>query len=346
MKILVSAIIPVYNSEKFLGECIESLRNQTLKEIEMIFINDGSTDNSLEILKKYEKIDSRIKVIDQKNGGPSTARNRGIEIAKGEYLSFIDSDDWVKSNMYEKMYNESLNSSIDIIVSDMINYKSQINQYYSKELELEKGVYNYEDIQKKVMPKFFKDNSFNSMANKLFKNSIVKESNLRLDEYIYYAEDWKFNVEFFKYAKSLAYINEAFYFYRRGYDSSSSIYKDNTFEQNGVNLYKHRKEYSIYFGIDKYSGSYDFFQTTYHCLIREVYRNDINLQSKLENIKNIINNKYLIEAISILNRNELNIKQTLIYILIKYKLTFMIYIYLFSKTKLATVNCTINSLRR
>ena len=124
MKILVSAIIPVYNSEQFLEECIESLRNQTLKEIEMIFINDGSTDNSLEILNKYEKIDSRIKVINQNNSGPSVARNIGIEVATGEYISFIDSDDWIDKDMYKMMYEVARDNNLWEIVELLNTFSS------------------------------------------------------------------------------------------------------------------------------------------------------------------------------------------------------------------------------
>ena len=337
MEILISAIIPVYNSEKYLEDCIRSLMNQTLKNIEMIFINDGSTDKSLDILRMYEKLDDRIIVINQDNNGPSSARNKGIRIARGEYLSFIDSDDWIKKNMYEDMYNRSQESSIDIIVSDMISYKSQKEQYYSRELNLEDGIYKYKEIHEKVIPKLFKDNSFNSMANKLFKNSIVKKNSLKLDEDIYYAEDWKFNVDFFRYTKSLVYINQAFYFYRRGHDSSSCKYNDNTFKQNAISLYKNRKKYSMYFGIDKYSGSFDLFQTANHCLLRELNRNDINIKDKYQNIKNIIINEDLIEAINMLNTNELNIKQKLIYLLIKHKLILITYIYLFFKIKLVFI---------
>ena len=104
MKELVSIIIPIYNVEKYLTKCIESVINQTYKNLEIILVNDGSTDNSKEIIDKYSLIDSRIKVINKKNGGLSEARNAGIEIAKGDYIGFLDSDDWIELNMYEKLY--------------------------------------------------------------------------------------------------------------------------------------------------------------------------------------------------------------------------------------------------
>ena len=101
---MISVIIPIYNVEKYLTKCIESVINQTYKNLEIILVNDGSTDNSKEIIDKYSSIDSRIKVINKKNGGLSDARNVGIELAKGEYITFLDSDDWIELNMYEKLY--------------------------------------------------------------------------------------------------------------------------------------------------------------------------------------------------------------------------------------------------
>ena len=99
----ISVIVPVYKVEKFLPKCLESLINQTLKDIEIICINDGSPDNSLKILEEYAKKDSRIKIINQKNAGPSVARNNGMSAASGEYIGFVDSDDWIDLDFYEKL---------------------------------------------------------------------------------------------------------------------------------------------------------------------------------------------------------------------------------------------------
>ncbi|HTX61950.1 MAG TPA: glycosyltransferase [Methanobacterium sp.] len=113
-EIKVSIIIPVYNVEKYLEECLESLINQTLKDIEIICVNDGSTDNSIEILEEYAKKDERIKVLDKKHCGISVARNRGMEHATGEYMGFIDSDDWTDPTMFEKLYQNARLYDTDI----------------------------------------------------------------------------------------------------------------------------------------------------------------------------------------------------------------------------------------
>ena len=104
---MISVIIPIYNVEKYLEKCIQSIINQTYRNLEIILVDDGSTDSSGEIADKYKKLDNRVKVIHKINGGLSDARNKGCEIATGEYISFIDSDDYIDLNMYEKSNNEN-----------------------------------------------------------------------------------------------------------------------------------------------------------------------------------------------------------------------------------------------
>lgn len=114
----VSIIVPMYNSAKFLDRCVQSLVNQTLKDIEIILVNDASPDNSLELAKAYEEQDARIKVIDLKENIVAS-RNPGIKIAKGAYLGFVDADDWVEPEMYERLYNATDNETIDVVVCNI-----------------------------------------------------------------------------------------------------------------------------------------------------------------------------------------------------------------------------------
>ncbi len=113
---MISVIVPVYNVEKYLERCINSIANQTYKDIEIILVNDGSTDGSLEICRKYAAADNRIQVIDKPNGGLSSARNAGIAVAKGEYIGFVDSDDYIRPDMYEKLYSRITAAEADIAV--------------------------------------------------------------------------------------------------------------------------------------------------------------------------------------------------------------------------------------
>lgn len=141
---LISIIVPVYNVETYLRKCIDSLINQTLTNIEIILVNDGSTDKSGEICDEYKIKDDRIKVIHKENGGLSDARNKGLEIAKGEYLVFIDSDDWIDRCMIEKLYNLSIKYNADIVQGDYVKVYSDDYIIISDINEIEINSYNSE----------------------------------------------------------------------------------------------------------------------------------------------------------------------------------------------------------
>ena len=158
MKIKVSVIIPVYNTEDYLKECLESLVNQTLREIEILIVNDGSTDSSLEIMKEFKnKYPNIIKIFDKVNGGQASARNYALPFAQGEYLGFVDSDDWVDSTMYEEMYEKAEKEDADIVICDMVDHFPDRTVCYPSS--------RFEN-KFKVTP---------SACNKLFKRSLVKE---------------------------------------------------------------------------------------------------------------------------------------------------------------------------
>ena len=158
MKIKVSVIIPVYNTEDYLKECIESLVNQTLRESEIIIVNDGSTDSSLEIMKEFKnKYPNIIKIFDKVNGGQASARNYALPFAQGEYLGFVDSGDWVDSTMYEEMYEKAEKEDADIVICDMVDHFPDRTVCYPSS--------RFEN-KFKVTP---------SACNKLFKRSLVKE---------------------------------------------------------------------------------------------------------------------------------------------------------------------------
>ena len=117
--IQISIIIPVYNTEKYIQKCIDSLYQQNLN-IEIIFIDDGSTDNSKEIINNYSKKDDRIKVLSQNNQGPAVARNLGLEVAQGNYIAFLDSDDWIENNSLEMLYNVAIEFDVDMIMGNTL----------------------------------------------------------------------------------------------------------------------------------------------------------------------------------------------------------------------------------
>lgn len=215
-KYKVSVCIPVYNSELFLVECIESLVTQTLKDIELIFVNDGSTDRSPFILKKYAKRFTNIKIVNQANTGLGGARNAGINSASGEYIGFVDSDDFVEPSMFETLYNSAKKNNVDIAMCGVRIYPSNIT---SKRCW-------YNPYEGKISAEFLNRNT--QPWNKIVKSRLIKESSFK-----FYKEngDGVFILLMLK-AKGIVSVNEKLYNYRAGHNSMSTNYKLNLFKQS------------------------------------------------------------------------------------------------------------------
>ncbi len=204
----ISIIVPVYNVEKYLSVCLDSLLNQTLDDIEIICVNDGSTDGSLHILKEYANLDSRIKVICQENRGLAGARNTGIKAASGNYIGFVDSDDWVDDDFFEKLYNTASSSNADIARAP---YKYSYND---KEIE--------EENLTPILTKRFSNNEslgINEHSvvvwNAIYKTDFILQNNIKFDDNIYISEDIYFTANAtFKSTKTLPVI-DTYYHYRQ-----------------------------------------------------------------------------------------------------------------------------------
>lgn len=213
MNIKVSVIIPVFNAEKYILECIESLINQTLSDCEFIFVNDGSEDSGRKIIEHYQNIDLRIKLINQENQGVSVARNNGLNIATGEYVGFVDADDFIEKDMYEKLYQAATIENYDAVIS---NFEIEIEGHATKTHYLfpENTLLNKEYIQNQILPHFLKSDNLNSVCNKLFKNKLIKDYDLTFPDHIELGEDGLFNMRFFCNSDNVVYINYSGYFYR------------------------------------------------------------------------------------------------------------------------------------
>lgn len=187
----VSIIVPVWNVFKYLDNCLNSLVNQTLKDIEIIVINDGSPDNSQQIIDKYAKKYKNIVSIIKENGGQGSARNMGLDIAKGEYIGFVDSDDYVDESMYEKLYNKAIEKKYDIVICNFLNH------YPNGTTEL-------------ICCGESKLDLFGSACNKLFKKSFI--GTLRYLPKIWY-EDLNFTMKLLAKTDNYAILNEGLYHY-------------------------------------------------------------------------------------------------------------------------------------
>lgn len=191
-KNLVSIIIPVYNAHEFLDKCINSVINQTYKNIELIMINDGSTDNSLEIINSYSKKYKFIHIFDQKNSGAGAARNKGIQHATGDYLLFLDSDDYIDNDYVETLINNIGNN--DVLVS---GYKKIQNDKY---IFTKKPTYDKWSLYK-----------FNSTSCKLYLTKFIKDNNIKYSDKFKIGEDIYFNLSILSNTNKIKSINYAGY---------------------------------------------------------------------------------------------------------------------------------------
>ncbi len=202
----LSIIVPVYNSEKFLDKCIKSLLNQTMSDFELVLINDGSTDNSLEICNKYKLLDTRIKVFNQVNSGQSTARNVGIDNSTGEFIAFVDSDDWVDVNYFEKLIDACERNDADISCSSILRVRKHSRKFrinYSEEKI-------YTDCQQKVDVARVPDMCY--VWNKVYRRSFINKINLRFIEGMYF-EDVDFVTRAVYYSNKIVTVPGIYYYY-------------------------------------------------------------------------------------------------------------------------------------
>lgn len=202
----VSVIVPVYNVEKYLKRCLDSLINQTLSDIDIICINDGSKDSSLQILEQYAQKDSRIVIYNQENSGLSVARNTGLEHASGEYIGFVDSDDWVDLDFYEKLYNSAKNNNADIAVADFIREHPNKKP---KRLKLkEEKIYTTPE-DKFMICKVHREGC---VWNKIYRTEFIHSINLKFVPKMYY-EDRDFTIRSLYFSKKLVTTPNTYYRY-------------------------------------------------------------------------------------------------------------------------------------
>lgn len=207
---IISVIVPIYNVEEYIRDCLDSILNQTYDEFEVILVDDGSTDSSYEIAAEYALRDNRIKVIRQNNGGVSSARNKGLNEVSGEYLTFVDADDYIAVNYLESLVRPLQYFECDIVFSGMIDFdKSGIKN----SITLNQRSWRFESSEDCVS--FFKQELNTSPVAKLYKLSLIREYGLCFDTGLSLGEDFKFNLEYFKYIKSAYSISYSGYYYRR-----------------------------------------------------------------------------------------------------------------------------------
>ena len=309
----ISVIVPVYNVEKYIDKCLNSLVNQTLKEIEIIVVNDGSPDDSQVIIDKYVKTyPKKVKSFIKKNGGQGSARNYGLLKAKGEYIAYVDSDDWVEETMFEDMYNKALADNSDIVIcgNNVVSTDGEI-------LKVDPPL-AYNDMTLNIL--------FGKMAvwNKIYKKELLLKNNIEFRQKVWY-EDIVFSVKILFNNFKISFVDKPLYNYllRPGSTMNNSNIQRNlelidAFDEI-INYFKKNDKYYLIYEKLEFICLYHM----YICGITRIINCNVLMKRKREVIKKYINNNFKNykknNYIKYMNNNK-----KIIYILINLKLYYII----------------------
>lgn len=222
----ISVVVPVYNASQYLPKCIESILSQSFQDFELILVNDGSTDDSLDICKKYEKFDDRIIVVSQTNGGVSKARNGGLDVAKGEWVAFADADDYFLSDALSTLYERSMHAGADLVLANALKLKNG-------------NLSEMHNLKDEVLPNVIMSIKHFALWGYLFNGNIIRKYGLRFIEGLAYSEDRIFIYQMARYCKTIAFCDKPIYVYRINDASVCS-------SKNGVRKACHHIDASFY----------------------------------------------------------------------------------------------------
>ena len=230
----ISVVIPIYNVAQYLSRCLDSVCSQTFKDLEIICINDGSTDNSKKILAKYAACDERIVVVNKKNAGVSAARNDGIKIAQGKYIHFLDADDFIDTDYYEKMYNAAHNGSSDMVCSGFIT-----NTKYARNLKYKRDFIE-SDLRAKIRKTYVFTDGY--VWRYLFKKQFITKNKLLFDTDMISQEDVIFVLNAVAVANNVSFVSGTFYHYM--FNDMSALHARDAAHHKKIKMqYKIGKEY-------------------------------------------------------------------------------------------------------
>lgn len=329
----ISIVIPTYNSAKYIINLLECIKRQTYRYFEVIIIDDGSKDNTKDIVNNFinQNKEMEIHYIYKENGGVSSARNLGIENANYEYVMFLDSDDMINDNILEKLIKKRNDSKADLVVTNAkivgskkeyfprLKYENDsklpfITSIFSQNVSAHHYNFRYEFCR--------------SACSRLYINKILKDNNVRFDEKMFLFEDGFFNLTYFKYIDSVAYINEPLYTYLVENGSSSkyrsNLETENTYKIKTINQLTKEMDNNI--KIAKNIYFLDLFSKYIKNFLNNK-NNKLNNNEKTKKIKELISSELYLDILDISNFKYLNLKKKLVFILLKlhlYKLVIII----------------------
>lgn len=327
----VSVIVPVYKVEKYLNKCLESLVNQTLQDIEIIVVNDGSPDNCQSIIDNYkQKYPDKIISIVKENGGQGSARNVGLEKSNGEYIGYVDSDDYIELDMYEKLYNKAITNDYDVVICDNFVVNEKNGKKYPE--------CNYKNDHSIL------ENAFLgkiAVWNKIYKRKILVENKIKFKEKVWY-EDFAFTFKVMACTNKIAYVDKPLYNYllRKGSTMNNNNIAKNTeiFDafDDATNYLKEKKIYQKYYDLLEFNAiDHIYISTCVRVINAQVSK---KLKKKVmseilsymnKNFETYRNNKYIVS----LSKN-----RKIIYDLLEKKRYLLIKLIFFSKNVVKKIN--------
>lgn len=337
----ISIIVPVYNVEKYLHRCVNSIINQTLKEIEVILVDDESPDNCPQICDEYALKDSRIKVIHKKNEGLGLTRNAGINIATGEFIAFVDSDDWVDLTMYETLYNTAKKYQCDTVFCSFQFYTSKKEFIPQKEVnsvtffQCPKDIRNFMLDMVAPLPHYMSDVKYAmSTCKAIYSRNIIKNGNIHfLSERKILSEDLFFNLSYLNLAKKICFLPEYFYNYAYNPKSLSHTYSIQKYEKYKDFFNALELQLKKIFSQEEYNIHLSRLQLLYLRHNVNAIFNHYNKKLREKEILKILDDPYWKDTLQSYPMHQLPLKHRVFYQTLKNKHYFLITVLLFLKNK-------------
>ncbi|GAA4274183.1 glycosyltransferase family 2 protein [Aquimarina gracilis] len=295
---LISVIVPIYNAEKYLDRCIDSICNQSYKNLEIILVNDGSKDNSLAICNTFASKDHRIQIIDISNQGVSNARNTGLKTATGDFIQFLDSDDFMTKEYIETLYDCMQNNEGDYVICGIKSLNNELEEldYW----EAGNHAFDMKTPDEDVLYQLFDKFLMFGPVNKLYKRGLLQKSNIFFDTSLSYGEDLLFNLEYLKLTSRIVVTNKVYWSYIQDNVNSLSKKRLNDKIEIVERLHTGILNFLKEIGIESYS-----FKSLLHNRMFDYVYNDmfaiakdksLDDKAKRLNLKKLLNNKMLIES--------------------------------------------------
>lgn len=321
----VSIIVPVYNVERYLEKCLDSIINQTYSNIEIIIVNDGSTDSSYQIIKRFVEIDNRITYLYKQNGGLMSAWKLGVTVSSGNYIGFVDSDDWIDSNMYEVMIKHALSYNAEVVACSLIReYERNSNKTEYEQSKLVSGFYTRNGIETKILNGIINDGYALSRilspnrVTKLIQRDLLLNNLEYLSDNVSLGEDLLTILSIMCDARNL-YITDGFYPYHYRINDSSLTGNYDTNRILKVNILSEElKKIAQIKNIDlSWQIANDYISLTLLCIDIEIDKSKLKRKNLVNRLNKILSDSYFYDSITVGSFNKFPIKYQLYIFLIK-----------------------------